>query len=70
MLPGGSHHAKVHMIKERKILQFMRNHPEEINLAKVDRTWFLDLVLLRGRSKVMLGGENDGEQEGARDVEQ
>ncbi len=27
----------------------MRNHPEEINLGKVDQTWFLDLVLLRGR---------------------
>ena len=25
------------------------NHPQEINLGKVDQTWFLDLVLLKGR---------------------
>ena len=29
---------------------FLRRHPEEINLGKVDAIWFLDLVLLNGRA--------------------
>src|SRR5216110_1421351 len=39
----------IHRIREQGILDFVRNHPEEINLGKVDQTWFLDLVLLKGR---------------------
>jgi len=39
----------IHRIREKDILQFLKNHPKEINLGKVDQTWFLDLVLLRGR---------------------
>ncbi len=39
----------IHRIREKDILAFIRNHPQEINLGKVDQTWFLDLVLLRGR---------------------
>lgn len=39
----------IHRIREKDILDFLRNHPQEINLGKVDQTWFLDLVLLRGR---------------------
>ncbi len=39
----------VHRICERDILDFIKNHPQEINLGKVDQTWFLDLVLLKGR---------------------
>jgi hypothetical protein len=39
----------IHRIRERDILTFIRNYPQEINLGKVDQTWFLDLVLLRGR---------------------
>ncbi len=39
----------IHRIREQDILNFIRNHPQEINLGKVDQTWFLDLVLLRGR---------------------
>ena len=39
----------IHRIREKDILNFIRNHPQEINLGKVDQTWFLDLVLLRGR---------------------
>ena len=39
----------VHRIREKDILDFLRKHPQEINLGKVDQTWFLDLVLLRGR---------------------
>ena len=39
----------IHRIREKDIFTFIRNHPQEINLGKVDQTWFLDLVLLRGR---------------------
>lgn len=39
----------IHRIREKDILNFVRNHPQEINLGKVDQTWFLDLVLLKGR---------------------
>jgi hypothetical protein len=39
----------IHRIREKDILNFIKNHPQEINLGKVDQTWFLDLVLLRGR---------------------
>lgn len=39
----------IHRISEKDILEFLTNHPREINLGKVDQTWFLDLVLLRGR---------------------
>ena len=39
----------IHRICEKDILCFIRNHPQEINLGKVDQTWFLDLVLLKGR---------------------
>jgi hypothetical protein len=39
----------IHRIREKDILQFLKNHPQEINLGKVDQVWFLDFVLLRGR---------------------
>jgi hypothetical protein len=39
----------IHRIREQDILDLIRNHPQEINLGKVDQTWFLDLVLLKGR---------------------
>jgi hypothetical protein len=39
----------IHRIREKDILDFLRDHPQEINLGKVDQTWFLDLVLLKGR---------------------
>jgi hypothetical protein len=39
----------IHRIREQDVLDFIRNHPQEINLGKVDQTWFLDLVLLKGR---------------------
>ena len=39
----------IHRIREKDILHFLKNHPQEINLGKVDQMWFLDLVLLRGR---------------------
>jgi hypothetical protein len=46
------HHGNgndIHRIRETAILNFIRNYPQEINLGKVDQTWFLDLVLLKGR---------------------
>jgi len=46
------HHGNgndIHRIREKDILNFIWNHPREINLGKVDQTWFLDLLLLRGR---------------------
>lgn len=39
----------IHRFQEKDILGFLRRHPEEINLGKVDAIWFLDLVLLKGR---------------------
>lgn len=39
----------IHRIREKDILAFVKTHPQEINLHKVDGLWFLDLVLLRGR---------------------
>jgi len=39
----------IHRIREEDILNFVRSHPQEFNLGKVDQTWFLDLVLLKGR---------------------
>ena len=39
----------IHRIREDDIVDFIRNHPQEINLGKVDQTWFLDLVLLKGK---------------------
>jgi len=39
----------IHRIREKDVLHFIKNHPQEINLGKVDQVWFLDLVLLRGR---------------------
>ena len=39
----------IHRIQEDDIVDFIRNHPQEISLGKVDQIWFLDLVLLKGR---------------------
>jgi hypothetical protein len=39
----------IHRIREKDVLHFIKHHPQEINLGKVDQMWFLDLVLLRGR---------------------
>jgi len=48
------HHGNrndIHRLREKDILTFVRNYPQEINLGKVDQMWFLDLVLLRGREE-------------------
>jgi len=45
----GGNGNDIHRIREKDILRFIKNHPQEINLGKVDQMWFLDLVLLRGR---------------------
>jgi hypothetical protein len=39
----------IHRFRERDLLNFLRSHPNEINLGKVDHVWFMDLVLLKGR---------------------
>lgn len=38
----------IHRFREKDILNFIKNYPHEINLGKIDQTWFLDIVLLRG----------------------
>jgi hypothetical protein len=45
----GGNGNDIHRIREKDVLRFFKNHPQEINLGKVDQVWFLDLVLLRGR---------------------
>ena len=45
----GGNGNDIHRIREQDILNFIKSHPQEINLGKVDQTWFLDLVLLKGR---------------------
>lgn len=51
-LQGTSRHdgngQDIHRFSEKDILAFIKQHPQEINLGKVDQVWFLDLVLLRG----------------------
>jgi hypothetical protein len=39
----------IHRINEKQILNFIKSHPQEINLGKVEQTWFLDFVLLGGK---------------------
>jgi hypothetical protein len=55
----------IHRIREEDILDFVRNHPQEFNLGKVDQTWFLDLVLLKGREvpEVKSPGRAETEEE-------
>ena len=57
----------IHRIREKDILTFIRNHPQELNLGKVDQTWFLDLVLLRGREvpAARLPRKRDGAEDDA-----
>ena len=38
----------IHRFHEKDILAFIKKHPQEIILGKVDQMWFLDLVLLKG----------------------
>lgn len=46
---GNGH--EIHRFSEKQILNFIKSHPLEINLGKVDQMWFLDLVLLRGSAQ-------------------
>jgi hypothetical protein len=52
-LQGTKRHSgngqNIHHFSEKNILCFIRVHPDEIDIGDVDQTWFLDLVLLRGR---------------------
>jgi hypothetical protein len=60
----------IHRFREKDILDFIKYHPQEINLGKVDQVWFLDLVLLRGMELhetvvQRRHGENDDDDEAA-----
>ncbi len=50
----------IHRIREKDILDFIKDHPQEINLGKVDQTWFLDLVLLKGTEVRQARSPRDG----------
>ncbi|HEV2351785.1 MAG TPA: hypothetical protein VG028_18290 [Terriglobia bacterium] len=39
----------IHRFHEKDILAFIKQHPQELNLGKVEQLWFLDLVLLKGK---------------------
>jgi hypothetical protein len=41
--------SDIHRFRERDILAFIKEHPQEIRLGCVDQNWFLDLLLLKGR---------------------
>jgi len=38
----------IHRFRETDILDFVKKHPMEVSLGKIDQTWFLDLVRLKG----------------------
>ncbi len=38
----------IHRFRERDVLEFIKKCPGEISLSRVDQTWFLDLVLMKG----------------------
>jgi hypothetical protein len=59
----GGNGNDVHRIREQDILTFVKSHPQEINLGKVDQTWFLDLVLLKGREVVEATTHRRGKME-------
>lgn len=39
----------IHRFRERDIISFIKEHPQELTLGRVDQCWFLDLLLLKGR---------------------
>ncbi len=48
-------------------MEFIKQHPQEINLGKVDQTWFLDILVLRDRGLHGVSGPSltsDGCEEG------
>jgi hypothetical protein len=52
---GGNGHD-IHRFREKDILAFIKRHPQEVNLGKVDQVWFLDLILLRGKELLETSG--------------
>ena len=58
----------IHRFREKEILDFIRRHPLEINLGRVDAVWFLDMILLKGRefplSRPARGADVAGEADG------
>jgi hypothetical protein len=61
----GGNGNDIHRIREQDILTFIKNHPQEINLGKVDQVWFLDLVLLKGREVPEAKADRRGDAEEA-----
>lgn len=57
----GGNGNDIHHILEEDIIDFIKRHPQEITLGKVDQIWFLDLVLLKGlevpKAKPLMQGE-------------
>ncbi len=49
---GGNGHD-THRFSDKQILDFVKVHPQEINLGRVDQVWFLDLVLIRGKGMAL-----------------
>ena len=39
----------IHRFREKDIVAFIKEYPQEISLGRVDQCWFLDLLLLKGR---------------------
>ena len=38
----------IHRFRDADLLEFIKGHPQEINLGKTDGVWLLDLILLKG----------------------
>jgi hypothetical protein len=45
----GGNGCDIHRFQEKDIISFIKQHPQEISLSRLDQIWFLDLVLLNGR---------------------
>jgi hypothetical protein len=54
----------IHRIQEKHILKFIREHPLEIQLDRVDALWFLDLVLLKGKEMSDTSSRSSGDVDG------
>lgn len=46
--PHDGNGQHIHRFRDADLLEFLKKHPQEINLGKIDGVWLLDLILLRG----------------------
>jgi hypothetical protein len=61
----------IHRFREKDVLEFIKRCPAEISLSRVDSTWFLDLVLLKGREmdhKVQQGSWVESDEDRTEEV--